>query len=124
MAVRQTSCHAQANEPNIGLLPKESTVAKSEMFAHFRQRRENKISGARAGVRARGFQTKPNWSPASDWSSGSLNLAVFRDISYTNRTGKRGILIVVRDPGTGFRGNSRLHRWGKMFIPITAAEAI
>jgi hypothetical protein len=123
MAVRQTFCHAQANEPNIGLLPKESTVAKSEMFAHFRQRRENKISGARAGVRARGFQTKPNWSPASDWS-GSLNMAVFRDISYTNRTGKRGILIVVRDPGTGFPGQFPVAPLGKMFIPITAAEAI
>ena len=123
MAVRQTSCHAQANEPNIGLLPKESTVAKSEMFAHFRQRRENKISGARAGVRARGFQTKPNWSPANDWS-GSLNMAVFRDISYTNRTGKRGILIVVRDPGTGFPGQFPVAPLGKMFIPITAAEAI
>ena len=24
-----------------------------------------------------------------------------------------GMLIVVRDPGTGFPGNSRLHRWGK-----------
>jgi hypothetical protein len=51
-------------------------------------------------------------------------MAVFRDISYTNRTGKRGILIVVRDPGTGFPGQFPVAPLGKMFIPITAAEAI
>jgi hypothetical protein len=40
------------------------------------------------------------------------------------RDRERGILIVVRDSGTGFPGQFPVARLGKMFIPITAAGAM
>ena len=40
------------------------------------------------------------------------------------RDRERGILIVVRDPDTGFPGQFPVAPLGKMFIPIKAAEAI
>jgi hypothetical protein len=41
-----------------------------------------------------------------------------------DRDRERGILIVVRDPGTGFPGRFPVAPEGKMSIPITAVEAI
>jgi len=40
------------------------------------------------------------------------------------RDRERGILIAVRDPDTGFPGQFPVASLGKIFISITAAEAI
>jgi hypothetical protein len=41
-----------------------------------------------------------------------------------DRDRERGILIAVRDAGKGFPGQFLVASLGKMFIPITAGEAI